>query len=120
MPVPISAAIIAPITSRWIIKRSEALAPKWEELADRLAFAPKNGFYLYDSPPASPKKRASAPPSSTATPGGAPIARLLDTLGHLFPVNKPGKLRNFLTTMFPLARQAAKTSPWRRAIRIRN
>ncbi len=85
---------------RWIIKRSETLAPKWEELADRLAFAPKNGFYLYDSTPASPKTRSVAPPSSTATPGGAPIARLLDTLGHLFPVNKPGKLRNFLTTMF--------------------
>ncbi len=81
----------------WIIKRSEALAPKWEELADRLAFAPKNGFYLYESPSAPPKKPGSVQPSSTATPGGAPIARLLDTLGHLFPVNKPGNLRNFLT-----------------------
>jgi methylenetetrahydrofolate reductase (NADPH) len=85
---------------RWIIKRSEALAPKWEELADRLAFAPKNAFYLHDSAQTSSKKPGSARPSSTATPGGAPIAHLLDTLGHLFPVNQPGKLRNFLTTIF--------------------
>ncbi len=77
---------------RWIIKRSEALAPKWEELAERLAFAPKSGFYLYESAPASP--------SSPATPGGGAIARLLDTLGHLFPVNQPGRLRNFLTAIF--------------------
>src|SRR5271154_2807463 len=85
---------------RWIIKRSEALAPKWEELADRLAFFPKNGFYLYDSTSAAPKKPSPTPSSSTATPGGAPIAHLLDTLGHLFPVNQPGKLRNFLATIF--------------------
>jgi methylenetetrahydrofolate reductase (NADPH) len=72
---------------RWIIKRSESLAPKWEELADRLAFAPKNGFYLYDSTQAPPTK-----------PGFVP--RAFDTLGHLFPVNKPGKLRDFLATIF--------------------
>ena len=42
---------------RWIIKRSEALAPKWQELADRLAFAPKGGFYLYASTPEPPGKR---------------------------------------------------------------
>ncbi len=85
---------------RWIIKRSEALAPKWQELADRLAFAPKSAFYFCDSALASSKKPSFAPSSSTATPGGAPIARLLDTLGRIFPVNKPGKLRDFLTTMF--------------------
>jgi methylenetetrahydrofolate reductase (NADPH) len=72
---------------RWIIKRSESLAPKWEELADRLAFAPKNGFYLYDLKQAPPKK-----------PGFVP--RALDILGHLFPVNTPGKLRDFLATIF--------------------
>src|SRR6202142_112941 len=85
---------------RWIIKRSEALAPKWEELADRLAFAPKNGFYLYDSTSTPPKKPESAQPSSTATAGGALIARLLDTLGDLIPVNQPGKLRDFVTAFF--------------------
>src|SRR5277367_5856880 len=59
---------------RWIIKRSEVLAPKWQELADRLAFAPKGGFYLYESAPEPLKK-----------PGFVP--RALDTLGHLFPAN---------------------------------
>jgi methylenetetrahydrofolate reductase (NADPH) len=72
---------------RWIIKRSEALAPKWEELADRLAFAPKSVFYLYSSPPAQQKN-----------PGLVP--RLLDSLGRIFPVNKPAKLRDFLITIF--------------------
>jgi methylenetetrahydrofolate reductase (NADPH) len=85
---------------RWIIKRSEALAPKWQELADRLAFAPKGGFYLYNSAQPSSKKPSSAPQSSTAAPGGAPIARLLDTLGRLFPVSKASKLRDFLTSIF--------------------
>jgi methylenetetrahydrofolate reductase (NADPH) len=72
---------------RWIIKRSEALAPKWEELADRLAFAPTNGFYLHESAPARPRK-----------PGFVP--RLLEGFGRLFPVNKPGKLRDVLTAIF--------------------
>ena len=85
---------------RWIIKRSESLAPKWEELADRLAYAPKSAFYLYDSAAASPSQQRSAPSSNKITPGAAPIARLLDTLGHLFAVHKPGKLRNFLTAIF--------------------
>jgi hypothetical protein len=29
---------------RWIIRRSEALGGKWEELAEELAYAPKGGF----------------------------------------------------------------------------
>jgi methylenetetrahydrofolate reductase (NADPH) len=72
---------------RWIIKRSEALAPRWEEFAEELNFAPKNGFYFFDSPKASPKKRSVVP-------------RLLDTLGELFPVNKQGNLRNILVNLF--------------------
>jgi methylenetetrahydrofolate reductase (NADPH) len=72
---------------RWIIRRSEALAPKWEELADRLAWAPKNGFYLYESMRSHPRKSAFVP-------------RVFDTLGRIFPVTKPGNLRNFLTAMF--------------------
>ena len=35
---------------RWIIKRSEALAPKWEELAEELEWAPKGGFYFFETP----------------------------------------------------------------------
>jgi methylenetetrahydrofolate reductase (NADPH) len=72
---------------RWIIRRSEALAPKWQELAERLSFAPKNGFYLFESAPPPPKARGFVP-------------RFLDALGRLFPVNKEGKLRSFLTSIF--------------------
>ncbi len=72
---------------RWIIKRSETLAPRWEEFAEELNYAPKSGFYFFDSPQATPKKRGVIP-------------RLLDTLGGLFPVNKEGNLRNVLVNLF--------------------
>jgi methylenetetrahydrofolate reductase (NADPH) len=42
---------------RWIIKRSEALAPKWEELAEELEYAPKGGFYFFESPQRPPQKQ---------------------------------------------------------------
>jgi methylenetetrahydrofolate reductase (NADPH) len=42
---------------RWIIERSVELAPKWEELAEELQFAPKDGFYFFDTKPAPPKPR---------------------------------------------------------------
>ena len=35
---------------RWIIRRSEAIADKWEEYAEELTYAPKGGFYFYESP----------------------------------------------------------------------
>jgi methylenetetrahydrofolate reductase (NADPH) len=72
---------------RWIIRRSEALAPRWEEFADEFNYAPKKGFYFFDSPSAPPKKRGVVP-------------RLLDALGRIFPVNQEGKLRNFLVQVF--------------------
>jgi methylenetetrahydrofolate reductase (NADPH) len=72
---------------RWIIRRSEALAPRWEEFADEFTYAPKKGFYFFDSPSAPPKKRGVVP-------------RLLDALGRIFPVNQEGKLRNFLVQVF--------------------
>jgi methylenetetrahydrofolate reductase (NADPH) len=72
---------------RWIIRRSEALNPRWEEFADEFNYAPKNGFYFFGTPPAPPKKRAVVP-------------RLLDALGRIFPVNKEGKLRNVLVKLF--------------------
>jgi methylenetetrahydrofolate reductase (NADPH) len=40
----------------WIIERSEVLAPKWEELAEELEYAPKGGFYFFESPKHPPKK----------------------------------------------------------------
>jgi methylenetetrahydrofolate reductase (NADPH) len=42
---------------RWIIERSEVLAPKWEELAEELEYAPKGGFYFFESPKGEPQKQ---------------------------------------------------------------
>jgi methylenetetrahydrofolate reductase (NADPH) len=72
---------------RWIIRRSEALAPRWEEFAEELAWAPKNGFYFYETPAAPAKNRGV-------------VSWFLDTMSRLFPVNRPGRLRNFLTGIF--------------------
>jgi methylenetetrahydrofolate reductase (NADPH) len=72
---------------RWIIRRSDSLAPRWEEFAEELTYAPKNGFYFYDSEPSLPKKRGIVP-------------RFLDTVGKIFPVNKQSKLRDFLASIF--------------------
>ena len=72
---------------RWIIRRSESLAGRWEEFAQELEFAPRNGFYFFDSAPAASKKRGIVP-------------RLLDALGRIFPVGQEGTLRNFLIRLF--------------------
>jgi len=71
---------------RWMIKRSEELAPRWEELAEELEYAPKGGYYLFESPKA-PKKQELMP-------------RVLDALGSMFPVKKGGGLHDFLATIF--------------------
>lgn len=72
---------------RWIIRRSEAIAGRWEEFADELNWAPKNGFYLYESLAAPRKARGLVP-------------RVLDTMSRVFPVGRPGRLRNFLAGVF--------------------
>jgi methylenetetrahydrofolate reductase (NADPH) len=72
---------------RAIIKRAEALLPRWEELADEFTYAPKGGFYFYTTPSAPPRKRPFVP-------------RLLDAMGRAFPVNNAGKLRDVLTSFF--------------------
>ena len=33
----------------WIIRRAEALAPRWQELAAGLSYGRAGGFYLYDA-----------------------------------------------------------------------
>jgi len=72
---------------RWIIKRSEAIANRWEEFAEELNYAPQNGFYLY-----------------TASKGGAgkrgAIPAILDALGKAFPVNRETALRRALARVF--------------------
>jgi methylenetetrahydrofolate reductase (NADPH) len=72
---------------RWIIRRSETLAPRWEEFAEELNYAPKNGFYFFGSPAAPPKKRGVVP-------------RFFDASSRIFPVNKEGQLRNLLVNLF--------------------
>lgn len=71
----------------WIIRRSEALNPRWEELAEEMNYAPKNGFCFFSTTPALPRKRGAVP-------------RLLDALGKIFPVTKPGKVHDFLADVF--------------------
>jgi|SRR5579863_735549 len=65
---------------RWIIERSEAIAPNWEEYAEELTYAPKDGFYFFDSPKPPPKKREFA-------------QRVMDVIE---PANTPAPLRSIL------------------------
>jgi methylenetetrahydrofolate reductase (NADH) len=72
---------------RWVIRRSEALSEKWEEFEEEFAYSPKGGFFLYATPKTPPKRRGIVP-------------RVLDGLGKAFPVNREGKLRRALATIF--------------------
>ena len=72
---------------RWIIKRSESLASRWEEFAQEFEYAPGNGFYFFGSAPLPSKKRRIVP-------------TLLDALGSVFPVSREGRLRNSLVRLF--------------------
>src|SRR5262249_7733281 len=72
---------------RWIIRRSEAVASRWGEFADELTWAPKGGFYFYETPAALRKSRGV-------------VSWLLDTISRTFPVNRPGRLRSLLTGIF--------------------
>jgi len=72
---------------RAIMKRAEALLPRWEELADEFTYAPKGGFYFYATPSTPPRERPFVP-------------RFLDAMGRAFPVNKASKLRDLLTSFF--------------------
>jgi len=66
---------------RWIIRRSEALAPRWEELAEEMSYGAKGGFYFFDSPPIPPKPREFT-------------QKLFDVIE---PANTPAPLRTVLT-----------------------
>jgi methylenetetrahydrofolate reductase (NADPH) len=66
---------------RWIIRRSETLAPQWEELAEEISYGAKGGFYFYDSPPTPPKPREFT-------------QKLFDVIE---PANSPAPLRTVLT-----------------------
>jgi|SRR5581483_1816011 len=68
---------------RWIIKRSEALAPQWEELAEQESWGRTDGFYMYESP-----KREPEPPGFWQR-----VADIVE------PANTPRWLRPILTGM---------------------
>jgi methylenetetrahydrofolate reductase (NADPH) len=69
---------------RWIIKRSEEIASRWEEFAEEISYGPKGGYYMYETPAGPPKKRAF-------------WVRVADIAE---PANWPGPLRSFLTVVF--------------------
>jgi methylenetetrahydrofolate reductase (NADPH) len=66
---------------RWIIQRSEELAPRWEELAEEISYGDKRGFYMYEGSKPAPKKRDWT----------QPVFDLLE------PANWPGFVRKPLT-----------------------
>jgi methylenetetrahydrofolate reductase (NADPH) len=72
---------------RWIIKRSEAVANRWEEFAEQLGYAPKTGFYLQAGAPAAARKRGVIP-------------AVMDAMGRALPVTRDTPLRRLLTRVF--------------------
>lgn len=72
---------------RWIIRRAESFANRWEELGEEFQYSPKGGFFLYGSTPAKKKKRGVIP-------------RVLDLLGRMFPVGRHGRLRKVFVSAF--------------------
>jgi len=62
---------------RWIIRRAEELAPRWEELAEEISYGEKGGFYLYEG----------SKPAHTKREWTQPIFDLLE------PANWPGPVR---------------------------
>jgi len=72
---------------RTIIKRSEAIASRWEEFAEEISYSPKGGFFFYDTPAPPPKPLGRLP-------------RVLDTLAAWFPVkHEDSALKRFLTAI---------------------
>lgn len=72
---------------RWIIKRSEQIASRWEEFAEEISYSPKGGFFFYEAPPQPPKPMDFIP-------------RVLDTLAKMFPVkHEQTPLRRLLTAI---------------------
>jgi methylenetetrahydrofolate reductase (NADPH) len=72
---------------RWIVQRSEEIAPNWEQYAEEISYGPQGGFYFFESKPAPPKPMPL-------------LARTLDTLARMFPVkHQDTGLRRFLTAM---------------------
>lgn len=72
----------------WIIRRSEEMAPRWEELAQELHYGDPDGFYLYRARPGHARRARPLAP------------RALDLMGRLFPVTRDTWLRRALRRVF--------------------
>jgi methylenetetrahydrofolate reductase (NADPH) len=57
----------------WIIRRAEALVPRWRELAAELDWAPAAGFYLYGDWRPWAEDQPAAPAAAAAGSGGSPV-----------------------------------------------
>jgi methylenetetrahydrofolate reductase (NADPH) len=68
---------------RWIISRGEELAPRWEEFAEEMSYAPKSAFYIYESPPEAAKSLGLIP-------------NMLNLAGKMFPVRTDTVWRRLL------------------------
>jgi methylenetetrahydrofolate reductase (NADPH) len=68
---------------QWIVRRGEALASKWEEFADEMAYAPRSAFYFHET-----RMGASKPLGV--------IPRILNFLGRMVPVRDETPLRKML------------------------
>lgn len=82
---------------RWIIRRSEVLAPKWQEFEEQLNYAPGNAFYLGAAHRAARPKRAFVP-------------RVLDLLGRWFPTGDGSALGGALASIFRWIDRRPKTA----------
>jgi methylenetetrahydrofolate reductase (NADPH) len=76
-----------------IIRRSEELAPRWEELAETLDYGQPGGFYLY-----TPAERRA--PSAGVPARLSLVPRALDLLGRALPVTRDTWLRRTLGRLF--------------------
>jgi methylenetetrahydrofolate reductase (NADPH) len=91
---------------QWIIRRSEALAPQWEEIAAELRFG-RAGFYLYEEAARAARlphfPGSAVPDGSFQDSSGSARLRLrlalpsmLDALGRALPVTRDTWLRRLL------------------------
>ena len=69
---------------RFIIRRAEELAPRWQELAEEISYGDQKGFYMYQGSAPPPEKREWT----------QPVFDLLE------PANWPGFVRAPLTGLF--------------------
>jgi methylenetetrahydrofolate reductase (NADPH) len=76
----------------WIIRRADALAPRWTELAAGLSYGRADGFYVYGSPRAA--RVTNGPPAPRTL-----VPRALDAVGRLLPVTRDTWLRRRLRTL---------------------